>query len=331
MVGRHVVWVAVAGTLFAATVSGPGHAAADRVRLAFVTPTVSPGGTVEVVAAVSRKAVCHALVTSPDGDPAVLPTRRRNRAGQLTWLYQLDPSAPEGRWGVLVTCGRVGSASSTFMVKVPVIAPPEIAVGRSGFSEETFVDGSTSVRYGVELVNRSPKVAALGVTVTASITDTAGRSVATDTTSLTVVPAASTFYASGLFFFRVSLTVGSLSFSVSVDKGLERGVKLPPATHFLLTRDPYGNTATLTGEITNPYATPLPDDATVYVVYYDSNNNVIGGDSVTTGAQVQPAATVGFTIPYAPANVAAIGASVDPCGFMSRDQGCPAVAPAASR
>lgn len=323
------LWLAiVTAAVVVVAASATAQAAADSVRLTFVTPTVSPGGTVNVAAVVSRKAACKALLTAPDGGRTPLPVRRRNRAGRLSWLRRLDSSAPEGRWRVDVSCGRAGSAHSAFTVKVPVTATPEIAVGRSGFREETFAfTGDTFVDYGVELVNRSPNVAAIGVTLTATIRDAADRSVATDTRTLAVIPAASTFYASGLFLFNVSLTVSSLSVSVNVEKGLNRRVVIPPTTHLLLTRDPSGDTSTLTGEIANPYPAALPDDATVYVVYYDSNSTVIGGDSVTTGAQVQPGATVSFTVPYVPANVAAIGASVDPCGFFSRDEGCPALAP----
>ena len=66
----------------------------------------------------------------------------------------------------------------------------------------------------------------------------------------------------------------------------------------------------------------MPQDAEIYAVYFDANGNIIGGDSESAGASVQPGATVGFTFPYLAGTVASAQVSIDPCGLAAILGGC---------
>jgi hypothetical protein len=172
------------------------------------------------------------------------------------------------------------------------------------------------------------------VTVTVAFVDTLGRSVTSDETTVTGIPAGSDFYLGGLASSNVSLTVASMSVTVSVASSQAHRLVLPPVSGMNLQIDSFGNES-VSGTFTNPYQSPISSDANIYVVYFGSQGNVVGGESETAGAAVQPGESVAFgfdgfssdinTSFVQPSSVSTVQSSVDPCnGFSS----CPAQAPA---
>ena len=72
------------------------------------------------------------------------------------------------------------------------------------------------------------------------------------------------------------------------------------------------------GSFRNPYQAQLPADATILLVYTDPAGRIIGGDSESTGATVQPGATISFSdrlLSIAPGTEATVQASIDPDGY----------------
>jgi hypothetical protein len=234
----------------------------------------------------------------------------------------MPASAKLGSYQAAVSCSKGGEAFAAFRVGAPPIAPAQISVVKSGFISQKFdFDASTFLYCGVQLQNTST-TDARNVAVTVTFADTQGRSLTTDEIDLTVIPAGQTFYASCLKVSSVTLTVASVQVQVKVGRSAARGAQLPVISDVKLTPDRFGGTQTLNGNLRNPYSKPMPEQATIYAVFFDASGNIVGGDSTTTGASVQPGATVGFGFNYVAGNVASAQVSVDPCGFASVFGGC---------
>jgi hypothetical protein len=222
---------------------------------------------------------------------------------------------------ILVCRAGGGIATGFFKVGAAPVVPAQITVVKSGFSTELF-GAQTFLHCGVQLLNTSTVSDARNLVVTVTFADTQGRSLTSDDIDLTVIPAGQTFYASCLTISNVTLSVGSVQVSVKVGKSVPKKAELPGVSALALTPDPFGDTQTLTGSITSPYAKAMPQDARIYAVYYDANGNIVGGDSESTGASVQPGATVGFSLPYISTTIASAQVSVDPCGIAAILGGC---------
>ena len=248
-----------------------------------------------------------------------------------------------GDWSAVISCGSVGHTSKRFMVFNP-LPVAQVAVAASGFTQSTYPSNSeTFISYGVVLQNNSIIGDALGVTVTVAFVDTLGRSVTIDTTTLTGVPAASKFYLAGLATSNVSLTVASMKVTVAVASTQKHRLALPPVSGLSLQADNPGYES-VNGTFTNPYQTPMSSDATIYVVYFGPQGNVVGGVSETTGAAVQPGQSVAFGFSdfssdigpnsIQPSNVSTVQSSIDPCSsYLSGNSvsfigSCPAQVPA---
>jgi hypothetical protein len=170
-------------------------------------------------------------------------------------------------------------------------------------------------------------LAASGVTVTVRFVDASGASQASETQEITAIPAGKTSYLSGtIFSINVSLSVASMNVTVSADSGVTRSIELPTVSHFLVTHDPELDSYKLSADLTNPYTKALPSSARISLVYFDASNKIIGSDWLTTGAEIQPGATVSFTANAVP-GIAYVGASVDPCGGFSSVQDCDLLTP----
>jgi hypothetical protein len=307
----------IAGVLFGLLAPS----ASASVRLTYVTPRASPGGVVSIHAHASVAARCSATVRNPKARAFMLPAKRTTSLGQVGWSLRLGRNAPAGRWRVSVRCGAAGTTSGYFTVgtKVP---PARVTVVKSGFTEDfSYWDGIT---YGLVLVNQSAQDA-IGVTVSVTFRDTLGRSLISDETDLSLIPARQTFYVSGAALPYVSLDVGSMSVRVKVAKSEPQGRTLPRVSS-LLAVDDLG-LQTIMGTLTNPYQERLADDATIHAVYFDARGNPIGGGEVDTGAQVQPGATVTFELPVIEVrHVDSAKVSVDPCNaFYLVPASCPAL------
>jgi hypothetical protein len=180
----------------------------------------------------------------------------------------------------------------------------------------------TEIAYGLILINQSTTTDARDVTVNLYFLDSLGRSVTTWTSTVAVIPAATRFYLAGKAFSDNSLGVASMQVSSTVDASTPKSVVLPPVTNVATSPNGLG-TIDVNGQLTNPYARPLPQVATIYAVILDDHGNIIGGGYQQTGAQVQPGSTVDFHLTYfelfpTPAGASA-RVSVDPCGGISFD------------
>lgn len=267
-----------------------------------------------IKAAAPQGARCTATI-SLTGRPIARLASRELASGRTIWTHRLSATAKLGNYRVVVSCSKGGRASAAFKVGAPPIAPAQISVVKSGFSTEP-IGGQTFLNCGVQLQNTSTSDAR-NVAVTVTFADTQERSLATDEIDLTVIPAGQSVYAScATMMTSVTLSVASVQVAVKVGESAAKGSELPAVSGLTLTPDEFG-TQTLTGNLTNPYATPLPDSAVIYAVYYDASGDIVGGDQATTGASVEPGATIAFSFPNVATNVASAQVSVDPCGFAA--------------
>jgi hypothetical protein len=310
--------VALVGLLVAVG-AGAASPTSGKTRITFVTPLVSPGGTLTIKAAAPAGGRCVAVIWLHARSVAQLASHAL-RAGRTSWTYRVAVTAKLGNYQAAVSCTKGGEAFAPFKVGAPPIAPAQISVVKSGFSVETF--GSQSFLHcGIELQNTSA-TDARSLVVTVTFADTQGRSLATTEVDLTLIPAGQVFYASCLKLTSVTLAVSSVQVQVKVGKSTAHTGKLPPVTGLKLTPDQYGGTQTLSGSFTNPYAAPMSQEAAIYAVYFDGSGNIIGGDWTQAGASVQPGSTVGFSFPYLDGKIASAQVSVDPCGSAALFNQC---------
>lgn len=206
------------------------------------------------------------------------------------------------------------------------LAPMVVARGRAaalvvveamGFTQERSSGGITHVAYGLELVNRSYDLDALDVSVVVRFLGARGRSLASDSISLTGVSASTTFYVGGRT--QVVGRVARLLTTVTVRTRREMRLFLPVAANVRLRSDRVGRLR-VTGTLTNAYTKTLSGAATVYAVVFDGKGVVTGGgaEMITsaTGGGVAPGQTVAFEVtglsPTPSRRAVFAGVSIDP-------------------
>jgi hypothetical protein len=289
---------------------------------------VEQGGAFAVIASVSAvRANCGLSLRPPVGRALPVLPRKRASRGRVRWLVRMSADAAAGQWTLTVACRGTGRASARFTV-APKVVPAQIAVEKSGFSQQSTGGQGIEIAYGLVLVNQSTSTDARDVTATVSFLDSLGRSVTTWTSTVAVIPAATRFYLAGKAFSDLSRTAASMQVTTTVDTTTPKSVVLPQVTNVAPSPNGLG-TIDVSGQLTNPYPTPLPRTATIYAVVFDDHGNVIGGGYQPALAQVQPGTTVDFRLTYfdlfpTPAGASA-QVSVDPCGGVSFD--CAVIAP----
>ena len=153
---------------------------------------------------------------------------------------------------------------------------------------------------------------------------------ATDSNTLIGIPAGKVFYYGGFVQSNVSLTAAAMHVNVQVDATQPKGLVLPPVRGVNVSAATLG--PAVTGQFTNPYHAQLPSDAVVYAVFIDADGKIVGGGQEPTEAQVQPGATVSFSVPAVlssdMSDTVGAKASVDPCMWVEAvaDQ-CPVKLP----
>ena len=331
---RYVRALSAAIALIAAVSASAALAAAEvgsagaSVRIVSVTPRVSQGGTVAVIASVSlARASCGLSLRPPTGRAVPVSPRKRASRGRVQWRAQIGASAAVGRWTLTIICRGAGRATAHVTV-VQTVVPAQITVEKAGFSQQSNGAPGSEIAYGLILINQSTTTDARDVTVNVNFLDSVGRLVTPWTSTVAVIPAATRFYLAGKAFSDNSLTAASMQESTTIDSNTPRSVALPPVTNVATAPNGLG-TIDVNGQLTNPYAKPLPQVATVYVVIFDDHGNIIGGGYQQTRTQVQPGATVDFHLTYfdlfpTPAGTSA-QVSIDPCGGISFD--CAILAP----
>ena len=290
------------------------------MRVTYVTPKISQTGLLTVRASVAPKTTsCKLALNGPRAHVIILYVQH-SRSGKLQWTYRVPKGILAGNWTARVSCGRT-AASRAFVVETSILKA-NVVVANSGFTQSNYSDSQPFISYGVVLNNKAAKVDALNVAVTVAFTDTLGRSVATQTTTLTGIPAGGTFYLGGLASSNIALVVASMNVSVTVGSTQSPQLQLPSVTGLSLQPDSDGFESGITGTIQNPSKTAIPSTAEIYVVYSNAQGSVIGGGSEFAGAAVSPGSSVPFSFSdfstdintdfISPSDVAAIDGSVDP-------------------
>lgn len=215
-----------------------------------------------------------------------------------------------------------GPAATSAPAAAPVHAgssTAQVSVAGTGYTQTTNGAGDL-ISYGVILRNHSSRLAALRVRLTVTLLDSRGRSVATQTVTITGIPANGRFYVGGIAAPNVSLTVSSLHTAVDVGSSTPHKLALPPVTKATVTPGSLGVSG-VAGDFRNPYTTLISSSATIYLVYLNAQGAIVGGDSEPAGAAVRPGQTVSFNDPASSLSfvkAASVKASVDPCGFFGQ-------------
>ena len=169
----------------------------------------------------------------------------------------------------------LGSKSST--------TTGDVIVEKTGWSQ-VFQGGPTFSVYswGVVIANRSPALDAVGVTVTVDIY--AGKVLGeVDGRDYTIaaIPAGRRFYVGEhALLVRSNMRITRINATVRVRAMQPKRRLLPLISSIRLDKPNYEATA----EMTNPYSTPLKlARATGYVVFFDRNGRVIGGNKNRLG------------------------------------------------
>jgi hypothetical protein len=199
----------------------------------------------------------------------------------------------------------------------PPLGPPKanVVVSNVGFAKSV-----GDIDYGLTLTNKSERADATNLTVTVRAADARGRSVASDTNQISVIPAGHSFNLAGLMSPSVSLDVTKLRVAVHGVRSLprDRFRRLPLVTDVKVRKE-YGGFAQVSANLTNRSFGPLSQDAPIYIVYFNSSGRIIDSAYDTTGATVRPHASVLFHSiePYGPSKRPAYARlSVDACTFV---------------
>ena len=202
-------------------------------------------------------------------------------------------------------------------------ARSSVVVQKKGFSKTTSAAGGTFITYGLVLVNRSHRFAARGVLVKVTFADASGGPVASDTRTLTTIPAAGTFYVGGETDTTVPASiVATLEVRIGVKSSQRQRIALPHVRDTSVSKDDVQGWL-VSGVMTNPYKKPLSAyDGAVCAVVFDAGGIVLGGycedmGEATQADAVAPSATVGVEVslsdfPDVTAQAAVGRMSVDP-------------------
>jgi hypothetical protein len=219
-----------------------------------------------------------------------------------------------------------GPGCSAFMVSRA--SPARVAIVSSGFSQR-MIGSATDISFGVKLKNESLVMDAFGISVTAIFRDKYGRSVASESHSLTAIPAGKFFYYGGYVQSNVSLTVATMQLEAKTTTTRPKGLVLPPVSVVRVTST--GSEESMKGQLTNPYRMSLPSNAAIYAVFMNASGKIVGGAQDFAGAQVEPRTTVSFGFShYLPPEIVSAMASVDPCDWVSpavQGSDCPLTLP----
>jgi hypothetical protein len=210
--------------------------------------------------------------------------------------------------GATACGGRGRETAATVTVTVPASTntetgsapqPPQesntaqVVVRGQGFSQE-----GESLSYGVVLRNVSPVEDALDVSVTTNFVDASGTILKTESETMNVIPASTTYYLGGNTYPESGSRVARLETDVTVGDRASASYSLPKVSHVRLVNEEYIGLS-VHGQVENTLDSPLSDFARISAVVFDSRGRVVGG---------------GFTYldaPLAPGRRAAFDASID--------------------
>jgi hypothetical protein len=189
---------------------------------------------------------------------------------------------------------------------------PRVVVANSGFWQY-----KGGLDYGLVLENTSRSSDARNVSVTVRAVDSKGRSVATNQTPLTGIPAGGRFVVTDSFQFNVLIKVRRLRTTIRVGHGSTPTLRLPRTANLKVRDDGFG-LLEVTGRVFDPYRRPLTADAPIFAIVLDKQGRIVGANyPESTGAKVEPGSTDTFDLQdvSAPAGARPVAAlvSIDPC------------------
>jgi hypothetical protein len=306
--------LALAGT------AGAAEAGSSSLRFTFAPNRVFQGQDARLTVAVRPAGTRCALALAYAGgrrQPGLKPVAAR--AGKASWRWKVATDTPVGSARATVSCGRAGRGSRALRVVRATPIPASVRVEKHGFSERTR-GLSTTVSYGVVLVNPSPDKDAKQVMVQVNFVDAQNRVLNSPVTRVPTIGAGATYYLGGSASLPVGGSVARLEPIVQVGSRVERSHHVPPTAdvRFLPNRFDPEWVGTVAGQVLNDHRSRGLSRAGVSVVLFDAAGNVVGGTMGFAGGAVLPPggrvfwqAQVGLdAVPWS--KTAAVQVSVDP-------------------
>ena len=197
-------------------------------------------------------------------------------SGRWRWIVPGDVAT--GAAAVSVACARGGSAAHTVMVVGDVI-PAKIGVAKTGYSIRPRPFGGTDVSYGVLLQNTSPRQDALEVQALVNMIDASNHVIGSAGTSISMIPAGSTYALGGSLGFPGAAPVVKLEVVLQIGGHQKAGALLPALAnvHTVPSTFDDGWLGTVEGEVTNGFAKLILQRATMSAVVLDASGNILGG------------------------------------------------------
>ena len=91
--------------------------AAARVRLVSLTSPTYPGAYASLTARVSPTATCSIAVYYTSGRSRAKGLIPLRRGGRVSWTWKVGTNTTPGRWPIVVSCGRAGTLTTSFVVR----------------------------------------------------------------------------------------------------------------------------------------------------------------------------------------------------------------------
>ena len=100
--------------------------ATAALRLVSVTSPVAVGEYARLTIAVKPTTVLCSIVVAHNSveSHAEGLTRKRPRAGQVTWRWRTATNEPSGAWRIVVDCGKAGKLRTSLFVKPSCLSDP---------------------------------------------------------------------------------------------------------------------------------------------------------------------------------------------------------------
>jgi hypothetical protein len=203
----------------------------------------------------------------------------------LTWSATACGMSSQAQTSTPTVSSQAGSSSA------PPPASAKLVVVKAGVS----TDSMGTADYGIVLQNPTGSDA-LDVQLQVNL-DRGGSILATDTQTISLVPAHTTYYVGGGTNLS-SPTPAPAKVAVSSSIGQSVTAKYPniKVTQLKIGNDGYGN-LTAHGVVTNNTTGPLASYAEIGIVYFNRAGNVVGGSDTFPEATLAPGGQAAFNDP----------------------------------
>jgi hypothetical protein len=240
---------------------------------------VVQGSSFTATASAPSGALCALSVRYAGGSRQKGLKPARAAGGHASWTWQVALQTRAGAGKMTVSCGRFGRAVQTLIV-VGQLVPPKIAVVKDGFSVRPHqFGGGSDVSYGVVLRNSSPNADALNVNVLVNFVLANNALLGSQSTSISVLRAGSTYALGTSMSFPGAAPVARLEVVVQVKGKQVADHHEPSLANVVIEPDLInpnfvGNVA---GEMINTDPRLTLQNAQLSAVIFDKDGNVVGG------------------------------------------------------